>query len=92
MADTAEVMAGITRRPKTRCTMLTEPTRFERFSVEPMRWWCLRQPARLSTSATSTARFRASTGLPVVEAARARGIYVRGDVLYGAAAPCKGRR
>jgi hydroxymethylglutaryl-CoA lyase len=63
MADNAAVMAGITRKPGVRYSVLTPNLKGLEgaLAAGPTRWWSSPPPPRPSASATSTARSRTAS-------------------------------
>lgn len=98
MADNSQVMAGIRRKPGVRYSVLTPNLKgFEAAIASdkafgPTRSLCLAPPARRSASATSIVPSpRASECFrPVVAAARANGIFVRGAMSCTVGCPYEG--
>jgi hydroxymethylglutaryl-CoA lyase len=98
MADNAEVMAGITRKPGVRYSVLTPNMKGFEAAVAPLReFWpdeivvfgaaseAFSQKNINCSIAESIERFA-----PVVEAARAQGIYVRGAISTAVGCPYEG--
>jgi hydroxymethylglutaryl-CoA lyase len=98
MADNAQVMSGIPRKPGVRYSVLTPNCRVSR---PPWRWTapsgptrssCSAPPARPSASATSTARLPRASSVSARwrQAARDKGIFVRGAMSCTVGCPYEG--